>query len=69
MLWCEVTFCKMADRQLEEYDDVVISGVGGFFPKCSNMEEFKHRLLNNEEMLGSRWKAGKNYFLIYSENI
>lgn len=40
-------------------EDVVISGIGGYFPKCSNVNEFKDRLLANENMLGSRWKAGK----------
>lgn len=49
----------MSNVQLEEYDEVVISGVGGFFPKCANMGELKERLLNKEELLGSRWKAGK----------
>lgn len=47
----------MAETQIE-YDEVVISGVGGFFPKCTNMEAFKERLLNKEELLGSRWKPG-----------
>lgn len=41
------------------YDDVVISGVGGYFPKCRNMEELKQYLFNNEELLGSRWKPGE----------
>lgn len=40
-------------------DDVVISGVGGYFPKALNIKEFSERLLNNEMLLTSRWKAGE----------
>ena len=40
-------------------DDVVISGVGGYFPKSLNIEEFRDRLLNNENLMESRWKAGE----------
>lgn len=39
-------------------EDVVISGIGGYFPNSSNIGEFRQRLLANENMLSSRWKAG-----------
>ncbi|KAL3278583.1 hypothetical protein HHI36_016128 [Cryptolaemus montrouzieri] len=44
--------------KLEEYE-VVISGVGGLFPKCKNIEELKQRLLDNEVLLEHRWKYGE----------
>lgn len=44
--------------KLENQDEVVISGIGGHFPKSRNIEEFKKALLNNECLLDSRWKAG-----------
>ncbi|KAF2893820.1 hypothetical protein ILUMI_12357 [Ignelater luminosus] len=37
--------------------EVVISGVGGLFPKCENIEVFMQKLLNNENLMSSRWKA------------
>ncbi|KAJ8922067.1 hypothetical protein NQ315_008708 [Exocentrus adspersus] len=40
-------------------DDVVISGIGGYFPKALNIEEFKQRLLSNEVLLGDRWPEGE----------
>lgn len=36
-------------------DEVVISGVGGFFPKSNDVGELKARLLNNENLLSFRW--------------
>ncbi|KAJ8980787.1 hypothetical protein NQ317_004788 [Molorchus minor] len=39
-------------------DDVVISGIGGYFPKALNIAEFKDRLLSNESLLGARWPEG-----------
>lgn len=39
-------------------EEVVISGIGGYFPKCRNVEEFKTKLLNNENLLENRWPAG-----------
>ncbi|EEZ97866.2 fatty acid synthase [Tribolium castaneum] len=40
-------------------DDVVISGIGGYFPKALNIEKLQEHLLNNENLLESRWKAGE----------
>ncbi|KAF2886148.1 hypothetical protein ILUMI_20026, partial [Ignelater luminosus] len=42
--------------KLENNCEVVISGVGGLFPGCKNMEELQQRLLNNDNLMGSRWK-------------
>lgn len=39
-------------------DDVVISGIGGYFPKALNIEEFKQRLFSNEILLEARWPEG-----------
>lgn len=41
-------------------NDIVISGIGGYFPKSTNIDVFKSRLLNNENMLENRWKAGRS---------
>ncbi|KAJ8961709.1 hypothetical protein NQ318_021309 [Aromia moschata] len=40
-------------------DDVVISGIGGYFPKALNIAEFKDRLYSNESLLSSRWPEGE----------
>ncbi|KAK9878926.1 hypothetical protein WA026_003749 [Henosepilachna vigintioctopunctata] len=42
----------------EEFE-VVISGVGGWFPKSQNIEELKQHLLDNEILLEHRWKYGE----------
>lgn len=38
--------------------DIVISGVGGYFPKAKNIEQFKQKLLDQEFLLESRWRDG-----------
>ncbi|GLV46781.1 Fatty acid synthase 3, partial [Carabus blaptoides fortunei] len=39
--------------------DVVISGIGGSFPKTNNVEELKHALMEQVDLLGkARWKDG-----------
>ena len=46
-----------------DQDDVVISGVGGHFPECDNLEEFRDSLLAGKDLLtdnAERWKPGKN---------
>ncbi|XP_057655807.1 fatty acid synthase-like [Diorhabda carinulata] len=35
--------------------EVVVSGIGGYFPKAINVEEFKERLLSNESLLSQRF--------------
>ncbi|XP_071051537.1 fatty acid synthase-like [Onthophagus taurus] len=40
-------------------EDIVISGIGGYFPKAHNIVEFKNNLYSNEILLGSRWKEGE----------
>ncbi|XP_072398837.1 fatty acid synthase-like [Diabrotica undecimpunctata] len=39
-------------------DDVVISGIGGLFPKSTNIGEFKQRLFENEILLEQRFEEG-----------
>jgi len=49
----------MAPSMLD--DEVVISGVGGRFPECDNLEEFKNTLFNATEVITNndlRWKPG-----------
>lgn len=41
--------------------EIVISGISGKFPESSNIEEFKHNLLNGIDMVTDdprRWEAG-----------
>lgn len=40
-------------------DDVVISGIGGHFPKSTNIAELAKNLFANEDLLESRWKEGE----------
>lgn len=46
-------------KVLKEVDDVVISGLGGYFPKSRQLDEFKKNLMSNESLLESRWKEGE----------
>lgn len=40
--------------------EVVISGIGGYFPKTKNVEELAQKLFDHEEFIeAARWKAGK----------
>lgn len=39
--------------------DVVISGIGGYFPKAINIEEFKERLLSNETLLSQQFNENE----------
>lgn len=46
---------------MEPYkDDIVISGIGGYFPKSLNVGEFKNNLFSNEILLGTKWSDGEN---------
>lgn len=48
-------------------DDIVISGIGGNFPKAANVEEFKSVLFNGVDVREARWEAGVyNTFQIYA---
>ncbi|XP_066149955.1 fatty acid synthase-like isoform X1 [Euwallacea fornicatus] len=40
-------------------EDVVISGVGGYFPQSLNIEAFQNNLLENKNLVGTRWKQGE----------
>lgn len=42
-------------------DDVVISGIGGYFPQSLNIDEFKNNLLENKDLVGTRWRQGKPF--------
>ncbi|KAF7281302.1 hypothetical protein GWI33_004884 [Rhynchophorus ferrugineus] len=39
-------------------EDVVISGIGGYFPQSINIEEFGDNLIENKNMIENRWKEG-----------
>lgn len=43
-------------------DDIVISGIGGYFPNAANIEEWKQQLFNNEIHLGEKWHKGMYFF-------
>ncbi|KAH8298247.1 hypothetical protein KR018_011847 [Drosophila ironensis] len=50
-----------ADSAATSDGDIVISGLSGKLPECSNIEEFKHNLLNGIDMVTDdprRWEAG-----------
>ncbi|XP_066247499.1 fatty acid synthase-like [Euwallacea similis] len=40
-------------------EDVVISGIGGYFPQSLNIEEFQNNLLENKNLVGNRWRQGE----------
>lgn len=43
-------------------DDVVISGVGGHYPECDNLDELKQALMTGKDVLtdnAERWKPGR----------
>lgn len=45
----------------EQKTEVVISGIGGIFPECENLDEFKTLLFNKENAVTSdsrRWIPG-----------
>jgi len=47
---------------VEQKNEVVISGVGGMYPECGNMDELKHLLFNkmNGVTIDSRrWVPGE----------
>ena len=43
-------------------ENIVISGVGGWFPKCRNINEFKTLILDQSDLFDTRWKAGNNFY-------
>uniref|UniRef100_A0AAR5P2C7 Malonyl-CoA:ACP transacylase (MAT) domain-containing protein n=1 Tax=Dendroctonus ponderosae TaxID=77166 RepID=A0AAR5P2C7_DENPD len=40
-------------------EDVVISGIGGYFPESINIEQFQKNLLDNKDLVGTRWRQGE----------
>jgi len=51
----------MAERK----EDVVISGIGGLFPECNNIDELKDLLFNKVNGVtvdSRRWKPSKTLF-------
>lgn len=44
-------------------DDVVISGIGGYFPESLNIEQFQKNLLDNKNLVSTRWRQG---YLLYN---
>lgn len=53
-------------------DEVVISGIGGVFPKCNNVDELTSLLFNNINAVtidSKRWNPSiKNQFLLFYHN-
>ena len=44
---------------MQAENDVVISGIGGYFPQAKNLEQLKEIMLSNKIVLTSRWKEGE----------
>lgn len=47
---------------VEHKEEVVISGIAGWFPKCNNLDELKELLFNKVNAVtidSTRWKPGK----------
>ncbi|XP_034245130.1 fatty acid synthase-like [Thrips palmi] len=45
-----------------EHDDVVVSGVGGHFPECDDLDTFKEALMTGRDVVtdnAERWKPGR----------
>ncbi len=45
-------------------EEIVISGISGYFPKSDNVEELKQHLLTKKDVLtldDSRWIPGKKF--------
>ncbi|XP_060524806.1 fatty acid synthase-like [Cylas formicarius] len=40
-------------------EDVVISGIGGYFPQSLNIEELMNNLLENKDLVTTRWRQGE----------
>lgn len=50
----------MAGTEMEIiHEDVVISGIGGYFPQSLNIEQFQKNLLENKDLVGTRWRQGE----------
>lgn len=52
-------FRKMCNIDVEDPNDIVISGISGRFPNSANMTEFEHNLYNKIDMIDdveSRWR-------------
>lgn len=45
-------------------EDIVISGIGGYFPKALNVGEFKEKLYSNESLVEPKWPDGMYIFKI-----
>lgn len=48
-----------AQDMLLVQEDVVISGIGGYFPESINIEELQKNLLDNKDLVGTRWRQGR----------
>lgn len=41
-------------------ENIVISGIGGYFPDCKNVGEWKKKLFENEKIqLKEKWSKGQ----------
>lgn len=57
----------------EQKEEIVISGIGGMFPECDNVDELKELLFNKKNGVtvnSRRWKPGIGlHFIILSFHI
>lgn len=44
-------------------EDIVISGIGGYFPGCKNVGEWKKKLFDNEIHMDEKWSKGKCFLM------
>lgn len=40
-------------------DEIVVSGIGGYFPGCKNIAEWRKKIFENEIYLEEKWAKGK----------
>lgn len=50
-------------------DDIVVSGIGGYFPGCKNIAEWKRQIFENEIYLEEKWAKGKKFNLYSLQHI
>ena len=61
----EYSFSQLA-AMFTAQEEVVISGIGGWFPKTNNVEDFSHYLLQGKQLIEPKWNTGN--FLFFSDD-
>ena len=62
-------YASHAENHTQIKDDIVISGIGGRYPDCDDIEEFWDKLVNGVELSSvddRRWPVGEYMYLIAS---